>query len=137
MDKAVKGFATDMHNHLIRLVGLQAHLQELMTEPLKHFVGVQGSKKRSSGVISKPKVTAYPSTTGSADFVKRAQTMRYPTLYFILSSFLLFSYSEIKARREEKEKEDKQRMQRQFEEARNVKLAGASRSFPFVRNSTI
>src|SRR4051812_44470458 len=54
VDRTLKGLTTDLHNHLIRIVGLQARFQELLDDPVKRFVGLHAGKKRPGVTTAKP-----------------------------------------------------------------------------------
>lgn len=58
-DTSVKQMPTDFGNHLIRVIGLQARLQELMQEPLRRFVGIPAKKaapKADEGTLKRAQV---------------------------------------------------------------------------------
>src|SRR5690606_32676639 len=49
IDHELKGFTTDLHNHLIRIVGLQARFQELLNDPVKKFIGLHSGTTAGAG----------------------------------------------------------------------------------------
>lgn len=73
VDRSVKGLTTDLHNHLIRIVGLQTRFQELLDEPVKRFVGLHGNKKHSSAATTKP-------TNSDGGFNRAQSSMSYAIL---------------------------------------------------------
>jgi len=96
VDRAVKGFTTDMHNHLIRLVGLQAHFQDLLAEPLKKYVGLHVNDKKRKPIAT---AASSSSSTSSNEGLHRAQsTMSYdesPSPLDSTSSYLIL-YSDMR-----------------------------------------
>lgn len=78
VDRSVKGLTNDLHNHLIRIVGLQARFQELLDEPVKRFVGLHGNKKRTGTS------TAKPTTSYDGGFSRAQSSMSYVSLSLLL-----------------------------------------------------